>query len=124
VRRIEEHRNSADGSFDLRLAPRLDATDRGGAVSWTTASLQPFRVSRDDWLNVLGQVGYRRVLVAELEVPDAAMHPEVAKALDSYQEAQARFGLGDYRGAAVSIRHNLEALLDEAPDPKAKSVGA
>ena len=46
-----------------------------------------------------------RVLVAELEVPEAAMHPEVAKALDSYQEAQARFGLGDYRGAAVSIRH-------------------
>lgn len=116
IRRIDEHRNRSDGSFDLRLNLRLDGTDRNGQSIWTTSNMQPVRVSRDDWTNVLSQVGHRRVLVAELEIPDGALHPELAGALDHYRQAQTRYSSGDYRGTAESVRQALAVLVGEAPD--------
>jgi hypothetical protein len=116
VRKIEEHRNHSDGSFTLRLGLRLDGTDREGKVLSNTGSVSNVRVGREDWLLVLQQVKYRRVLVAELEVPDAASEPDLAVALDYYQQAQVRFGAGDYRGTAESIRQTLATLVGEAPE--------
>ena len=45
-------------------------------------------MSRGDWLSFFQQVKYRRVIVVELEVPEAARDPQLAKALDFYQQAQ------------------------------------
>lgn len=116
VRRIEEHRNQADGSFNLRLGLQLDGTDREGKALWNTTSLSNVRVGREEWLQLLQQVKYRRVLIAELEIPDAAARPELAHALEYYQQAQTRYGAGDYRGTAESIRQALSALVGESPD--------
>ncbi len=98
VRKIEEHRNHTDGSFNLRLGLRFDGTDREGKPVWNTGSLSNVRVGREDWLSLLRQVSYRKLVVAELEVPDAASQPELATALDFCQQAQARFGTDCYRG--------------------------
>lgn len=73
-------------------------------------------MGREEWLNLLQQVKYRRVIVIELEVPDAATYPDLAKALDFYQQAQGRYGAGDYRGAAESIRQTVAALVGEPPE--------
>lgn len=116
IRRIEEHRNQPDGSFNLRLGLRLDGTDRDGKYLSNTGSLSSVRVGREEWLNLLQQVKYRRVIVVELEVPDAATYPDLAKALDFYQQAQGRYAAGDYRGAAESIRQTLAALVGEPPE--------
>jgi hypothetical protein len=116
VRRIEEHRNQPDGSFNLRLGLRLDGTDREGKYLSNTGSLPNVRVGREEWLNLLQQVKYRRVLVVELEVPEAAAHPELAKGLDFYQQAQSHYSAGDYRGTAESIRQALATLVGDAPE--------
>lgn len=116
VRKIEEHRNQPDGGFSLRLGLRLDGTDRDGNPISNTFTLDTVRVSREDWLNMLRQVRYRRVVIAELEVPDASGQPRLSSALDYYQRAQGRFEAGDYRGTAESIRQALSALMGEPPD--------
>jgi len=116
IRKMEEHRNQPDGSFNLRLGLRLDGADREGKYLSNTGSLSSVRVGREEWLSLLQQVRYRRVLVVELEVPEAAAHPELAKALDFYQQAQSRYSAGDYRGTAESIRQTLAALVGEAPE--------
>lgn len=116
IRKIEEHRNQGDGSFSLRLGLRLEGTDREGKYLSNSGSLSNVRVSREDWLNLLQQVRYRRVIIAELEVPEAAAHPGLAKALDFYQQAQSRYSAGDYRGTAESIRQTLAALVGEPPE--------
>ena len=58
VRKIEEHRNQANGGFNLRLGLRLDGTDREGKALWNTGSLGNVRVGREEWLS-LQQVRYR-----------------------------------------------------------------
>lgn len=44
IRRIEEHRNQPDGSFNLRLGLRLDGKDRDGEYLSNTGSLSSVRV--------------------------------------------------------------------------------
>jgi len=63
-------------------------------------------------------VGYRRVLIAELEIPEAAAKPELAKALEYFQQAQSHYSIGDYRAAAVDIRLAMEALREEPRTPR------
>ena len=116
IRRIEEHRNQAGGSFNLRLGLRLDGTDRDRKYLSNTGTLSNVRVSRGDWLSFLQQVKYRRVIVVELEVPEAARDPQLAKALDFYQQAQSRYSAGDYRGTTENIRQALATLVGEASE--------
>jgi hypothetical protein len=115
-RKIEERRTNADGSFEVVLLLRLEAIDASGTISRAENRLQPLRVKREDWLNMLNQIGFRHVLVAELDIPDSATRPEHARAVDFYAQAQARFAAGDYRGAAESIRQSLAALVGQSPD--------
>lgn len=37
-------------------------------------------ISQSDWITLLEQAGYRRLLLLELEVPNAQTHPDLAEA--------------------------------------------
>lgn len=126
IRKLEEHRSRGDGGFGLRLALRFDCTDQQGKAAYNNLYSQPVTVSRETWLNIMSQVGYRRTLVVELEVPDSAASPLLSQVLAFYREARHRYEAGDYRGSTESIRQSLAALVgqeaDQEVDPDAMTA--
>ena len=62
------------------------------------------------------------MLIVELEVPEADTRPDLAGALDYYRQAQSRYGAGDYRGTAESIRQALAVLVGEAPEAEPRGL--
>ena len=123
IRKVEDHRSRADGGFALRFSLRFDCTDHQGVPTWNTHTLQPFNVTRDAWLGILNQVGYRRVLVAELDVPDPATNPTLAQSMVFYREAQDRYSTGDYRGTGESLRQALVAVSGRESEEETDANG-
>lgn len=119
IRKIEDRRNGADGSFNIKVSFRATGSEQGGAPLFNTFDLSSVRVSRDDWANILTQVGFRRTLIVELEVPEAATKPEMAKSLDYFKQAQTLFAAGDYRRTAEGLRQALAALVGEPAEVEA-----
>ena len=115
IRRIEEPRNQADGSFNLRLGLRLDGTDRDRKYLSNTGTLSNVRVSRGDWLSFFQQVKYRRVIVVELEVPEAARtlsSPRPSTSTNRLRAATPQAITADNR----NIRQALATLVGEASE--------
>jgi hypothetical protein len=116
VHMIESRRTRGDGGFDLRLNVRASARYLDGTRGEGSNQFQPQKFSREDWLNVLHQLGYRKVMIAELDVPDAGSKPELAKALAYFSQAQGHFGAGEYRVTVESLRQCLNVLVGKSPD--------
>lgn len=116
IRKIEDRRTRADGAFDVRLNVRVSARYQDGTRGEGSNQFQPQKFSREDWLNVLHQLGYRRSMVAELEVPDAGRSPQLAQALEYFTQAQRHFGAGEYRIVADSLRHCFNVLVGKPPE--------
>jgi len=74
------------------------------------------QISQSDWLDLVRTAGLRRVLLLELETPDPQVQPELAQALDYYAQARSRYGEGEWRLAAESIRQSLAALVGKKAD--------
>lgn len=121
IRGIEATRTAPDGSFNLRLALRVSTTD-GAEVLSGSVSAQPVRISRETWLKILEQIGFRKTLIIELPVPEAATKPELTSALKFYQQAQSRFGAGDFRGTAESLRQCLAAIVGKKGEEEQDAV--
>ena len=67
----------------------------------------------------LSQVGVRKVLVAELDVPDSGTNPELAQASLYYSQAQSHYYEGRYRETAESLRQTLVALVGRSTEEEA-----
>ena len=115
IRKIEDNRTQADGSFDLVLTVRVSgrASD-GSPLSGGGNMFQPHRVSRDQWLAALFQLHFRKVLVAELEVPDGTVRPELARAFEFFERAQNQFLVGEYRLTVEALRQSLASLVGQS----------
>lgn len=122
IRKIEERRTRADGAFDLRFNVRVSARYQDGTRGEGSNQFQPQRFSREDWLNALYQLGYRKTMIAELGVPDAGRTPQLAQALEYFSQAQTHFSAGEYRVVADCLRHCFNVLvgkpLEEETEPE------
>jgi hypothetical protein len=71
--------------------------------------------------NLLTAMGYQRVLLVEVPLPDPQIQPELAKAIADLEQAQRHMLLGQDRDAVGSLRDALEqvslALGDNAQIP-------
>lgn len=76
----------------------------------------PHDIGQSDWLTMLGQAGYRRRLLLELDPPDPQAEPELAQAIDYFLHAQNRYLEGEWRLAVESLRQSLAALVGKKPD--------
>jgi hypothetical protein len=76
------------------------------------------QVTQDEWIRVLNQVGYRRLVLVEVPVADDQAHPALAKATLELGHATAALHTGRCRDAVGACRVALEALahaLGETP---------
>jgi hypothetical protein len=119
IRKIEDRRTAADGAFELWLNIQLEARDSVGGLRYGSGQVQNLRVTREQWLMGLSQVGVRKVLVAELDVPDSGTNPELAQASIYYSEAQSHYYEGRYRATAESLRQTLVALVGRSTEEEA-----
>ncbi len=80
-----------------------------------------FQVNQSSWLSLLEQIGFRRVMLFELPVPDASSSPQLATAVDHLSKAQQAYGRGEYREAVGACRDVLESLSEALRDKDAVS---
>jgi len=73
-------------------------------------------ISQSDWLELLGQAGYRRIMLLELEAPDILAHPELAEAIDYFVQAQDQYVRGEWRLTVESLRQCLASLVGKKAD--------
>lgn len=68
-------------------------------------------ISQSEWIDLLQQVGYRRLLLLELEAPDPQAHPDLTDAINYFSQAQQRFLEGEWRLTVESLRQSLASLV-------------
>lgn len=69
-----------------------------------------YRVNQGTWVETLGKLGYGKVMLMEIPVPDASNSPELATAVTHLANAQQAMARGHYREAVGSCRDCLESL--------------
>ena len=88
--KITERKPTAPSTSSCPFGVSGRASD-GSPLSGGGDRSQPHRVSRDQWLAALFQLHFRKVLVAELEIPDGTVKPELARAFEFFERAQNQF---------------------------------
>lgn len=76
-------------------------------------------ISQSDWLMLLQRAGYRPRLLVELEPPDPAAYPELARAIDFYLQAERHYREGEWRLTVESMRQCLADLVGKKADEEA-----
>lgn len=72
-----------------------------------------YDVKQSDWIDLLEQMGYRRIVLIELDVPDVSRTPAMAHAVAYFQEAQKHYLEHEWRHTVESLRQCLAALVGE-----------
>ena len=103
VEAIEEIRGGGHLALDVSIQGRFgDGSPYGGN--------EPFVVNQGVWIDALAEMGYRRTLLIEVQVPDLHAQPELAKAIADLEQAQRHMTLGHDRDAVGSLRDALEQV--------------
>lgn len=121
---IEERRTAG-----LNLYLYLNGTTmRDGALERIALGSFEYEITQSDWIKILEQMQYRRVLLLELDAPDAVRTPELVAALNFYRDAEKHYLQGQWRNTVESLRQSLAALVgkraDDEDDESAVKAGA
>jgi len=110
---IEDHRTSSV-VFDLDFAGHwlID----GSPIPFWSAHIE-YEIKQSDWIAILEQTGYRRLLLVELDLPDTQQSGNRALALRYFAEARRHYLEHDWRHTVESLRQALAAIVGkEAED--------
>jgi hypothetical protein len=107
VQVIEEHRTgSVTLFFDFSGYWLID----GSPVPFWSVQFE-HEVTQSDWITILEQIGYRRILLLEFDMPGPQGSSTYAQALDYFECAQKRYLEQDWRLTVESLRQCLAALV-------------
>lgn len=102
-------------NFILTLWARVQSRSKYSSLSEELS----FSVNQGTWVELLAQVGYARILLLELPLPEGDVRPEFLAATKHLASAQKEMELGHYREAVGACRDVLEAVsaaLDDRDD--------
>jgi hypothetical protein len=107
VQAIEEHRTGpVTLFFDFSGNWLID----GSPVPFWSAQFD-HEVTQSDWITILEQIGYRRILLLEFDMPGPQGSSTYAMALEHFERAQKRYLEQDWRLTVESLRQCLAALV-------------
>jgi len=110
---IEENRSSSGIRLDIHLSGHAIQDGQHVPVGESQISHQ---ISQSDWIGLLEEAGYGRVLLLELGAPDRQAHPDLAEAIDYFAQARLRYLEGEWRLTVESLRHSLASLVGKKAD--------
>lgn len=110
---IEENRSAGGIHLEIYLSGYAIQDAQHVPVGESSISHQ---ISHSDWISLLQQAGYHRVLLLELEAPDPHAHPDLAEAIDYFAQAQHRYLDGEWRLTVESLRQSLASLVGKKAD--------
>jgi hypothetical protein len=116
---IEENRAAGGIQFYISLSGY--AVQDGQHVPVPESQLS-HDVSQSDWISLLQQVGYRRLLLLELEAPDPQAHPHLAEAINYYSQAQQRYLEGEWRLTVESLRQSLASVVGKKAEDEEQEI--
>lgn len=109
---IEEHRTGPvslfvdfSGHWFIKCSP----------VPFSNAQLD-IEIKQSDWIAILEQTGYRRILLLEFEAPRLQESPTYATAFTFFADAQKHYLEHEWRLTVESLRQCLAALVGKCPD--------
>lgn len=109
---IEEYRTGAL-TFRLQLT---GTTMRDGHLERLGVGDFEYVVNQSDWATILEQMQYRRLLLIELDAPNADRSAELAAALDYYRAAEKHYLNQSWRLTVESLRQTLAVLVGKKAD--------
>lgn len=119
LRLIEEGRTG--GGLQLEMHFSGYAVQDGQYAQVSDARIS-HEISQSDWLALLQRVGYRRLLLLELEAPDPEAQPSLAESISYYRQAQQHFHNGEWRLAVESLRQSLSSLVGKKADDEEQEI--
>lgn len=109
---IEEHRT---GGMKFRLQ-LTGTTMNGGNLERIGVGSIECELTQSDWAAILEQMQYRRLLLIELDAPEASRSEEFKVALDFYRDAEKQFLKQEWRLTVEALRQSLAALVGKTAD--------
>ncbi|MEU0672055.1 hypothetical protein ABZ330_04065 [Streptomyces sp. NPDC006172] len=115
---IEEHRT---GGITFRLEVTGTAMTGGNLERIGVGGIE-HEVNQSDWAAILEQMQYRRLLLIELDAPDANRPAEFAVALNYYRDAEKQYIKQEWRLTVEALRQTLAALVGKKADDEDESA--
>ncbi|MEU3105300.1 hypothetical protein [Streptomyces griseoflavus] len=109
---IEEHRT---GGMKFRLQLTGTTMNDGSLERIGVGSIE-CELTQNDWAAVLDQMQYRRLLLIELDAPDANRSAEFKVALEFYRDAEKQYLKQEWRLTVEALRQSLAALVGKTAD--------
>ncbi len=109
---IEDLRMGNGLKFDVALR----AVVKGGGETEQVSEAGSVEVNQSDWIRVLGELGYCRMMLLEVPMPDQSTSPKLSQAVASLRGAQDAILSGHYRDAVGCCRDSLESLSEALGD--------
>lgn len=109
---IEEHRT---GGMKFRLQLTGTTMNDGNLERIRVGSIE-CELTQSDWAAILEQMQYRRLLLIELDAPDANRSDEFKVALDFYRDAEKQYLKQEWRLTVEALRQSLAALVGKTAD--------
>lgn len=113
INAIEEYRQEGD----LKLNVNLKALLSSGAGLSPSFDMTDIVIPREQWLNALGNAGFRQTLLFEVPLPSVS--EELAGIMSKAQEF---IEAGHYKDAVMQCRHIIEQIEKVRDDKKQSSV--
>jgi hypothetical protein len=134
---VEASRNGSDAIFNLRIfgnitgwaTTKTEPNELPGIPwsenvllnvepSWVSKPVRGFddlylKVPQSEWVKLLVQAGYQKIIFVEIEVPEC---DAFGAALKHMKDAQADFLVGSYTNAVAECRKALESVKSVIPD--------
>ncbi|MGW0946045.1 hypothetical protein ACWD4O_26385 [Streptomyces sp. NPDC002623] len=104
---IEEHRT---GGIKFNLEVTGTAMRDGNLERIGVGSIE-CEVSQSNWAAILEQMQYRRLLLIEIDAPDATRSAEFAAAMDYYRDAEKQYIKQEWRLTVEALRQALAAVV-------------
>ncbi|MEV5614441.1 hypothetical protein [Streptomyces bacillaris] len=109
---IEEYRT---GGMKFRLQLTGTTMNDGNLERIGVGSIE-CELTQSDWAAILEQMQYRRLLLIELDAPDANRSYEFKVALDYYRDAERHYLKQEWRLTVEALRQSLAALVGKTAD--------
>lgn len=109
---IEEHRT---GAITFNLEVTGTAMREGNLERIGVGSIE-YEINQSNWAAILEQMQYRRLLLIELDAPDANRSVELKVALDYYRDAEKQYLKQEWRLTVEALRQSLAALVGKTAD--------
>jgi hypothetical protein len=106
LEQIERLRHGGDITFYVGFRARVAAQ---GQVAEVDDTLQ-HTVQQSAWTKILGEIGYKRIMLLEIPVPNEHERPELAQAVKDLVAAQDAMARGHERESVGHLRDTLESI--------------